>query len=70
MSSRRQTATQGNQQTNRNTSEGGGSDKLKNVDGDFLACMRLMESIEDNAKKRKLDRERRRRRTTQMSEKN
>ena len=36
-----QTATQGNQQTNRSTSEGGGGDKLKNVDGDFPACMRL-----------------------------
>ena len=36
-----QTATQGNQQTNRSTSEGGGRDKLKNVDGDFPACMRL-----------------------------
>ena len=34
-----QTATQGNQQTNRSTSEGGGRDKLKNVDGDFPACM-------------------------------
>ena len=52
MSSLTQTATQGNQQTNRNTSEGGGRDKLKNVDGDFPACMRLKkESIEDNEKK-------------------
>ena len=52
MSSQRQTATQGIQQTNRNTSEGGGRDKLKNVDGDFPACVRLRkESIEDNAKK-------------------
>ena len=52
MSSQRQTATQGIQQTNRNTSEGCGRDKLKNVDGDFPACMRLkMGSIEDNAKK-------------------
>ena len=55
MSSQRQTATQGNQQTNRNTSEGGGRDKLKNVDGDFPARMRL--------KKGRL--ERKRRRTTQ-----
>ena len=48
---KRQTATQGIQQTNRNTSEEGGRDKLKNVDGDFPACMRLKkESIEDNAK--------------------
>ena len=54
MSSQRQTATQGNRQTNRNTSEGVGRDKLKNVDGDFPACMRLkQESIEDNAKKKK-----------------
>ena len=53
MSSQRQTATQGIQQTNRNTSEGGGRDKLKNVDGDFPACMRLKkESIEDHAKKK------------------
>ena len=51
MSSQRQAATQGFQQTNRNTSEGGGRDKLKNVDGDFPACMRLEKgSIEDNAK--------------------
>ena len=41
MSSQMQTATQGNQQTNRSTSEGGGRDKLKHVDGDFPACMRL-----------------------------
>ena len=54
MSSQRQTATQGIQQTNRNTSEGGGRDKLENVDGDFPACMRVIkESIEDNAKKQK-----------------
>ena len=54
MSSQRQTETQGNQQTNRNTSEGGGRDKLKNVDGDFTACMdSTKESIEDNAKKTK-----------------
>ena len=49
-----QTATQGNQQTNRSTSEGGGRDKLKNVDGDCLACMRLKkkeESIEDHTRK-------------------
>ena len=65
MSSQMQTATQGNQQTNRSTSEGGGSDKLKNVDGDFPACMRLRkESIDDNTKKRRL--ERKRRRTTQL----
>ena len=56
MSSQRQTATQGNQQTNRNSSEGCGRDKLKNVDGDFPACMRLKkkESNEDNAKKKGL----------------
>ena len=54
VSSQRQTETQGNQQTNRNTSEGGGRDKLKNVDGDFTACMdSKKESIEDNAKKTK-----------------
>ena len=54
MSSQMQTATQGNQQTNRSTSEGGGREKLKNVDGDFPACMRLeKESIEENTKKTK-----------------
>ena len=48
-SSQMQTATQGNQQTNRSTSEGGGRDKLKNVDGDFPACMRLKkDSSEDS----------------------
>ena len=53
MSSQMQTATQGNQQTNRSTSEGGGRDKLKNVDGDFPACTRLKkESVEDNEKKK------------------
>ena len=52
MSSQMQTATQGNQQTIRSTSEGGGRDKLKNVDGDFPACMRLKkESFEDHTKK-------------------
>ena len=52
-SSQMQTATQRNQQTNRSTS-GGGRDKLKNVDGDFPACMRLekkKESIEDHTRK-------------------
>ena len=58
MSSQMQTATQGSQQTNRSTSEGGGRDKLKNVDGDFPACMRLKkESIEDNTKKTKASKE-------------
>ena len=66
LSSQRQTATQGIHQTNRNTSEGGGRDKLKNVDGDFPACMRLeKESIEDNAKKKE-SLKGRRRRTTQI----
>ena len=33
------------------SSEGGGRDKLKNVDGDFPACMRLKkENMEDNKK--------------------
>ena len=53
------------QSTNRSTSEGGGRDKLKNVDGDFPACMRLKkESIEDHTKKQRP--ERKRRRTTQV----
>ena len=38
-SSQMQTTTQGNQQSNRSTSERGGRDKLKNVDGDFPACV-------------------------------
>ena len=47
-----QTATHGNQQTNRSTSEGGGRDKLKNVDGDVPACMRLKkDSSEDHTRK-------------------
>ena len=36
-----QTATQGNQRSDRSTSEGGGRDKLRKVDGDFPTCMRL-----------------------------
>ena len=52
MSGQMHTATQGNQQTNRSTSEGGGRDKLRNVDGDLPACMRLKkkEGIEDHTK--------------------
>ena len=48
-----QTATQGKQQTNRSTSEGGGRDKLKNVDGDFPACLRLLkkDSSDDHTRK-------------------
>ena len=55
VNSQLQTATQGNQHTNRSTCEGGGRDKLKNVDGDFPACTRLTkESIEDNTEKTKV----------------
>ena len=61
MSSQMQTATQGNQQTNRSTNEGGGRDKLKNVDGDSQR-----KALEDNTKKRML--ERKRRRTTQIQQ--
>ena len=47
-----QTVTQGNQQTNRSTSEQSGRDKLKNVDGDFPACVGLnKESTEDYTRK-------------------
>ena len=40
MSSQIHTATQENQRSDKGTSEGGGRDKLKKVDGDFPACMR------------------------------
>ena len=51
-SSQMQTATQGNPQSNRSTSEGGGRDKLKNVDGDFPACMRpIKDSSDDHTRK-------------------
>ena len=54
-------------QTNRSTSEVGGRDKLKNVDGNFPACMRLKkERIEDSTKTKKRRPERKRRRTTQV----
>ena len=43
-----QTATQGNQQSNRSTSEGGGRDKLKKVDECFPACMRLEKDRNDD----------------------
>ena len=46
-SSQMQTATQGDQQSNRSTSEGGGRDKVKKVDGDFPACMRLKKDSSD-----------------------
>ena len=47
-----QTATQGNQQRNRSTNEGGGRDKLKHVDGDFPACMSLeKDSSDDHTRK-------------------
>ena len=68
MSRQRQTATQGNQQTNRNTSEGGGRYKLKNVDGDFPACMRLKKrkALRTAQKKRQLAKKRMR--TTQIQQ--
>ena len=48
-SSQRQTATQGNQQSNRSTSEGGGRDKLKKVDLDYFpSCMRFKEDSSDD----------------------
>ena len=66
-SSQRQIATQGIQQTNRNTCEGGGRDKLKNVDGDFPACMRLKrKALRTTQKNERL--ERMRRRTTRIQQ--
>ena len=66
-SSQMQTATQENQRSDRSTSEGGGRDKLKKVDGDFPPSMRLKKKRETTTmttqEKRRL--ERKRRRTTQ-----
>ena len=49
------TATQENQRSDRGTSEGGGRDKLKTVDGDFPACMRhKKDNNDDNREKTKI----------------
>ena len=46
------TATQENQRSDRSTSEGGGRDKLKKVDGDFPTCMRHeRDNNDDNTRK-------------------
>ena len=45
MSSQKTITTQRNHSNERCTSEGGGRDKLKKVDGDFPACMRKMEDL-------------------------
>ena len=45
-SSQMHTATQENQRSDRSTSEGGGSDKLKKNDGHFPTCMRHQEDNE------------------------
>ena len=46
------TATQENQRSDRGTSEGGGRDKLKKVDGDFPACMtQKTDNNDDNTRK-------------------
>ena len=68
-SSHLETATQGNHQSNRSTSEGRGRDKLKKVDGDFPACMRLKkkkkkkDSSDDHKEKRRPERKKRRTQT-------
>ena len=49
--SHKHTATQENQGSNRGTSEGGGRQKLKKVDGDFPACMRLESNNENNTRR-------------------
>ena len=42
------TETQGNQRSDRSTSEGGCRDKLKKVDGDFPTCIRLFLKKDSN----------------------
>ena len=52
-SSQMHKAIQENQGGDRGTSEGGGREKLKKVDGDFPACMRRKkDNSDDNTKKR------------------
>ena len=47
------TATQENQRSDRSTSEGGGRDKLKEVDGDSPTCMRdKRDNNVDNTRKK------------------
>ena len=60
-SSQMHTATQESQRSDRSTSEGGGRDKLKKVDGDFPICMRhKRDNTDDNTrKKRRFERKRR-----------
>ena len=46
------TATQENQRSDRSTSEGGGRDKFKNIEGDFPTCMRQKnDNNDDNTRK-------------------
>ena len=50
-SSQMRSATQENQRSDRSTSEGGGRDKFKKVDGDFPSCMRHeQDSNDDNTR--------------------
>ena len=44
MSSQKKTTSQRTHSNERCTSEGGGRDKLKKVDGDFPTCMRNIET--------------------------
>ena len=64
-SSQMHTATQENQRSDRGTSEGGGRDKLKKVDGDFPACMRHQKKTTTMTTQEKRRSERKRRRKTQ-----
>ena len=56
------TATQENQGSDRGTSDGGGKQKLKKVDGDFPACMRRENNKNENKNEKKRGSERKRRR--------
>ena len=49
------TETQRNQGNDRFSSEGGGREELKKVDGDFPACMRLENNNSDNNTRRNED---------------
>ena len=55
MSSQIHKTTQGNQGSDRCTSEGGGRQKLKQDDGDFPACMRRANNNRENKTRRNED---------------
>ena len=54
-SSQMHTATQENQRSDRGTSEGGGRDKLKKVDGDVPECMRHKKDNNDDSTRKTED---------------